>query len=131
MERQDRRGRERGQALPLFVLMLIALMAATGLVVDAGSAWAQERSQQKVADVAAIAGATKEANHGTRAEIVSAALASAWSPTAPRLATSRSASPLPRQVRARSRQGPAPLQRLLNARRLSLLGRGRHHEAAR
>ncbi len=36
MERQDRRERERGQALPLFVLMLIALMAATGLVVDVG-----------------------------------------------------------------------------------------------
>src|SRR4029077_2616362 len=77
MERQDRRERERGQALPLFVLMLIALLAATGLVVDSGSAWAQERSQQKVSDVAAIAGATKEANHGTRAEIIAAATASA------------------------------------------------------
>ena len=77
MERQDRRERERGQALPLFVLMLIALLAATGLVVDSGSAWAQERSQQKASDVAAIAGATKEANGGTRNEIISAALASA------------------------------------------------------
>jgi putative Flp pilus-assembly TadE/G-like protein len=77
MERFDRRGQERGQALPLFVLMLIALLAATGLVVDVGSAWAQERSQQKVSDVAAIAGATKEANGGTRAEIIAAAIASA------------------------------------------------------
>ena len=77
MERHDRRERERGQALPLFVLMLIALLAATGLVIDSGSAWAQERSQQKASDVAAIAGATKEANGGTRGEIIAAATASA------------------------------------------------------
>ena len=73
MNAHDRRDGERGQALPLFVLMLIALLAATGLVVDVGSAWAQERSQQKVSDVAAMAGATKEANDGTRAEIIAAA----------------------------------------------------------
>ncbi len=40
VQRIDRRDGERGQALPLFVLMLIALLAATGLVVDVGSAWA-------------------------------------------------------------------------------------------
>lgn len=68
---------QRGQALPLFTLMLIALVAATGLVVDVGGAWAQERSQQKASDVAALAGATKEANGGTRQEIIAAATASA------------------------------------------------------
>ena len=47
MKRIDRRDGERGQALPLFVLMLVALLAATGLVVDVGSAWAAERTQQK------------------------------------------------------------------------------------
>ena len=77
MERPDRRTGERGQALPLFVLMLVALLAATGLVVDVGSAWAQERSQQKVSDMAALAGATKEANGGTRQQILDTALASA------------------------------------------------------
>jgi len=76
MERPDRAG-ERGQALPLFVLMLIALLAATGLVVDVGSAWAQERSQQKVADTAALAGATKEANGGLHQAIIDTAMASA------------------------------------------------------
>lgn len=73
----DRRDDERGQALPLFVLMLIALLAATGLVVDVGGAWAQERSQQKASDVAALAGATREANGGTRQAIIDAATASA------------------------------------------------------
>jgi hypothetical protein len=73
----DQREDERGQALPLFVLMLIALLAATGLVVDVGGAWAQERSQQKVSDVAALAGATTEANGGTRQAIIDAAIASA------------------------------------------------------
>ena len=68
---------ERGQALPLFVLMLVALLGATGLVVDVGGAWAQERSQQKASDVAALAGATKETNGGTRQQILDAALASA------------------------------------------------------
>jgi Putative Flp pilus-assembly TadE/G-like len=73
----DQRDGERGQALPLFVLMLIALMAGTGLVVDVGGAWAQERSQQKASDVSALAAATQEANGGTRQEIIDTAIASA------------------------------------------------------
>jgi hypothetical protein len=77
MNPSDRRDGERGQALPLFVLMLIALLAATGLVVDVGGAWAQERTQQKASDVAALAGATKEANGGLRQGIIDAAVASA------------------------------------------------------
>lgn len=77
MDRHDHRTNERGQALPLFVLMLVALLGATGLVVDVGSAWAQERSQQKVADAAALAGATAETNAGGKQAIIDAAVASA------------------------------------------------------
>ena len=77
MKPETQREGQRGQALPLFTIMLIALIAATGLVIDVGGAWAQERSQQKASDVAALAGATKEANGGTRQEIIDAATASA------------------------------------------------------
>jgi hypothetical protein len=47
------------------------------LVIDVGGAWGQSRNQQKTADVAALAGATREANGGTRAEIIQAAIDSA------------------------------------------------------
>jgi Flp pilus assembly protein TadG len=69
--------RPRGQVLVLFALSLTALIAIAGLVVDLGGSWAQSRSQQKVADMAALAGATKEANGGLKAEIIQAALDSA------------------------------------------------------
>ena len=71
------RNGQRGQALPLFALMLTAMLAATGLVVDVGGAWAQERGQQKAADTAALAGATAEANGATRQAIIDAAVANA------------------------------------------------------
>lgn len=77
MNLRIRRGGQRGQALPLFALMLTAMLAATGLVVDVGGAWAQERSQQKAADTAALAGATAEANGATRQGIIDAAVANA------------------------------------------------------
>ena len=69
--------RERGQVLVLFSLSLVALLTGTALVVDIGGAWGQQRTQQKVADVAALAGATAEANGATRAQIVQAAIDSA------------------------------------------------------
>lgn len=68
---------QRGQTLVLFSLFLVSLLAATGLVIDAGGAWAQERSEQKAADSAALAGATAEANGGLRTAIIAAAVASA------------------------------------------------------
>jgi hypothetical protein len=71
------RSGQRGQALPLFALMLTAMLAATGLVVDVGGAWAQERSQQKAADAAALAGATAETNGALNPAIKAAALANA------------------------------------------------------
>jgi hypothetical protein len=61
----------------LFSLSLVALLTGTALVVDVGGAWGQQRTQQKVADVAALAGATAEANGATRAQIVQAAIDSA------------------------------------------------------
>ncbi len=78
MKLRSGRGGQRGQALPLFALMLTAMLAATGLVVDVGGAWAQERSQQKAADTAALAGATAEANGAGNAEIKAAARANAF-----------------------------------------------------
>ena len=77
MKLRIRRSGQRGQALPLFALMLTAMLAATGLVVDVGGAWAQERGQQKAADTAALAGATAEANGALNAAIKAAALANA------------------------------------------------------
>ena len=66
------RSRERGQMLVLFALSLTVLLGATGLVVDIGGSWGQERSQQKVADTAAMAGATAETNGATKAQIIAA-----------------------------------------------------------
>jgi Flp pilus assembly protein TadG len=71
------RRREDGQALVLFALSLTGLLAISGLVVDIGGAWSQARTQQKVADVAALAGATAETNGATRAQIMQAAVLSA------------------------------------------------------
>ena len=51
-----RRG-EHGQALVLFTLVLVGVIAMAGLVLDGGGAYAQRRTMQKVADAAAMAGA--------------------------------------------------------------------------
>ena len=67
----------RGQIVPLFALLLIAMLGVAGLVVDVGGSWGQERTQQKVADTAALAGATTVANGALRAEIIQAATDSA------------------------------------------------------
>ncbi len=57
----DRQGathqRQQGQALVLFTLVLVAVIAMTGLVLDGGSTYAQRRDMQNVADQAALAGA--------------------------------------------------------------------------
>jgi Flp pilus assembly protein TadG len=49
--------RERGQIIVLFALALVAVIAAIGLVLDGGSAYAQRRDEQSAADLAALAGA--------------------------------------------------------------------------
>jgi Flp pilus assembly protein TadG len=53
---------ERGQALVVFVLALVAIIAVTGLVLDGGSAFAQRRDQQNAADLAALAAAITHGN---------------------------------------------------------------------
>lgn len=63
-----------GQALVLFALSLVGLLSIAGLVVDLGGAWAQVRTEQKVADIAALAGATAEANGASRAQIIQTAI---------------------------------------------------------
>lgn len=47
----------RGQILVIFALGLVAMVAMVGLVLDGGSAFAQRRSQQNAADLAALAAA--------------------------------------------------------------------------
>ena len=49
--------RQRGQTLVLTALSLVALMAAVGLLLDGGNAYAQQRGTQNGADAAANAGA--------------------------------------------------------------------------
>ena len=48
---------ERGQVLPLFALMLVALMAITALAFDVSNAYAARRAFRTAADAAALAGA--------------------------------------------------------------------------
>lgn len=55
--RQHRRGRQSGQILVLFAGGLIAIIIASGLVIDVGFAWAEQRNTQNSADAAAKAGA--------------------------------------------------------------------------
>ena len=51
-----RRSREHGQVLVLFALALVGLLAMTGVVIDGGNAWAQQRQTQNASDSAAEAG---------------------------------------------------------------------------
>jgi Flp pilus assembly protein TadG len=51
------RANERGQVIVVFALVLVALVAMAGLIIDGGGAYAQSRDEQKAADLAALAGA--------------------------------------------------------------------------
>jgi Flp pilus assembly protein TadG len=59
------RSRSAGQALVLLALALIALMAMTGLIIDGGNAYAQQRGTQNGADAASEAGAVVLSQHLT------------------------------------------------------------------
>jgi Flp pilus assembly protein TadG len=59
---RDQRPREQGQALVVFVLALVAIIAVTGLVLDGGSAFSQRRQEQNVADLAVMGAAIAHAN---------------------------------------------------------------------
>lgn len=67
----------RGQIVPLFALVLVTMLGVAGLVVDIGGTWGQERTQQKVADTAALAAATTVANGALKPAVIQAALDSA------------------------------------------------------
>ena len=58
---RSRRG-EDGQILVLFALSAVAIMAAVGLVLDGGGAFAQRRAEQNGADLASMAGANAYMN---------------------------------------------------------------------
>lgn len=72
-----RRRREGGQALVVFALSLVAIIATLGLVIDAGSVSAHRRGVQNAADLAALAGANDYLSHNSSSEATVAALASA------------------------------------------------------
>lgn len=55
--RPARRRGEGGQAIVLFALVLVAIIAMAGLLIDGGMAWANRRQAQNAADTAALAAA--------------------------------------------------------------------------
>jgi Flp pilus assembly protein TadG len=69
---------EHGQILVIFALALIVIIGMVGLILDAGSAFAQRRGEQNAADLASIAGANAYMNtSGTVAARTAAAQAAA------------------------------------------------------
>ncbi len=64
---------ERGQVLIIFVIAIFAIIGMVGLVLDGGSAYAQRRNEQNVADIAAVAGATAYLNTSGNATAKAAA----------------------------------------------------------
>jgi Flp pilus assembly protein TadG len=68
-----RDGGEEGQAVVLFAIMLLALLFAVGLAIDAGQLYSAKRAEQEAADAAAFAGAVVLYQGGTGAEAISAA----------------------------------------------------------
>lgn len=62
-----------GQIIVVFALALVALVAMVGLVLDGGSTFAQRRSQQNAADLAALTGANIYMLTGSQAEATLAA----------------------------------------------------------
>jgi Flp pilus assembly protein TadG len=69
-----RRGDEQGQLLVVFALSLVVLLAFGGLALDGGSAFAQRRSEQTAADLAALAGANDYLVNGSQAAAIARAV---------------------------------------------------------
>lgn len=69
--------RDEGQAIVLGALMMMVLLFAVGLAVDAGQLFVAKRTQQEAADSAAFAGAVILYQGGTNAMAISAATADA------------------------------------------------------
>ena len=55
---------QRGQALVLFALLLVAIIGVAGMLMDGGLAWANRRAAQSAADFAALAAAQAIADAG-------------------------------------------------------------------
>jgi Flp pilus assembly protein TadG len=64
-----RKPRESGQTIVLFAMVLVAVVAIVGLIIDGGATYGQRRTQQNAADMAALAGATTEINGGSSAAV--------------------------------------------------------------
>ena len=64
---------EEGQAVVLFAIMMLALLFAVGLAIDAGQLYSAKRAEQEAADAAAFAGAVVLYQQGTGAQAIAAA----------------------------------------------------------
>ena len=111
---RTRREGERGQLLVLFTIAIVVIIGMLGLVLDGGSAFAQRRDEQNVADLAAVAGAD--------AYLTSAGDKIAAARNAANLIASRSTSPS-RRAAPRSRSA-SPSRTPTTSRRSSGCPRG-------
>ena len=64
---------EEGQAVVLFAILMLALLFAVGLAIDAGQLYSAKRTEQEAADAAAFAGAVVLYQQGTGAQAITAA----------------------------------------------------------
>jgi Flp pilus assembly protein TadG len=64
---------EEGQAVVLFAILMLALLFAVGLAIDAGQLYSAKRSEQEAADAAAFAGAGVLYQQGSGSEAIAAA----------------------------------------------------------
>ena len=64
---------EEGQAVVLFAILMLALLFAVGLAIDAGQLYSAKRSEQEAADAAAFAGAVVLYQQGTGDQAIVAA----------------------------------------------------------
>jgi len=64
---------EDGQAVVLFAILMLALLFAVGLAIDAGQLYSAKRAEQEAADAAAFAGAVVLYQQGTGAQAIAAA----------------------------------------------------------
>lgn len=77
MRTQPGRRGDDGQMLVIFAICLVAIIGMTGLVIDGGLTFVQQREQQNVADAAAMAGAYAYVNTNDTSAAASAATAAA------------------------------------------------------
>jgi Flp pilus assembly protein TadG len=64
---------ESGQAVVLFAILMLAMLFAVGLAIDAGQLFSAKRAEQEAADAAAFAGAVVLYQQGTGSEAITAA----------------------------------------------------------